>query len=64
MLSIESRSEKNEEHEKILVTAINTFGPAPATIDTSLCITMILMIAALVLFAGWVDKNRAVKDIG
>lgn len=46
----------------ILATITNTFGPVPAAINMSLCITMIVLIAVLVFFAGWVDKNRKVKE--
>ncbi|MCT2406442.1 hypothetical protein NZD88_02590 [Chryseobacterium antibioticum] len=47
----------------ILVTITNTFGPVPTAITMSLYITMIALIAVLVFFAGWVDKNRKVKEI-
>lgn len=46
----------------ILVTITNTFGPTPTALHTSLYVTLIVLMVILVLFAGWVDKNREKKS--
>ncbi|PIF46255.1 hypothetical protein CLU96_3279 [Chryseobacterium sp. 52] len=46
----------------ILVTISNTFGPVPTALNASLYITLIILMLILVFFAGWVDKNREIKE--
>lgn len=46
----------------ILITINNTFGPPPTQLNNSLYLTLIVLTAFLIFLAGWVDKNREIKD--
>lgn len=45
----------------LLISLNNTFGPAPRQVDATLLISLIILMAVLVVLAGWVDKNRELK---
>ncbi|MEO7978282.1 hypothetical protein [Flavobacterium sp.] len=45
----------------ILISLSNTFGPAPKQVDNTLFISFSILMAVIVLFAGWVDRNREIK---
>ncbi|MES2133339.1 MAG: metal-dependent hydrolase [Bacteroidota bacterium] len=47
----------------ILVTISNTFGPTPPDSIMTLFISFIVLMAILIFLAGWVDKNREIKQI-
>lgn len=44
----------------VLVSLANTFGPPPAQVDTSLFASLLFLMALVMWFAWWVDKNREV----
>ncbi len=47
----------------LLIYLYNTFGPPPKEASTNLFMSLFILMAVIVLVAGWVDKNRVVKKI-
>ncbi|WP_159730863.1 metal-dependent hydrolase [Sphingobacterium sp. 18053] len=45
----------------LLISLNNAFGPTPTQADTTLFISLIILMAIIIVLAGWVDKNREVS---
>jgi len=45
----------------LLISLNNTFGPAPKEVNTTLFISLLILMAVIIIVAGWVDKNRELK---
>ena len=47
----------------VLITISNTFGPTPPDSIMTLFISFIVLMGILIFLAGWVDKNREIKQL-
>jgi membrane-bound metal-dependent hydrolase YbcI (DUF457 family) len=45
----------------LLISLNNAFGPVPKQADTTLFISLIMLMTVIIVLAGWVDKNRELK---